>query len=213
MGGGGSGGSGRGGNSGGEQGNSSRSTSYSGSTTSGMGAKFSIFYDRKITTKEGKSYVEIGGVAHLIESDGWIHGLNIDSSDKNINYNIAYENYFDTSCESMLTFMKNKYTQLLSDFNMNKDYVHNLQIENRRYINKVSVLTKENTEVHLKLNTCEQRIQGEKVKKSTLYHNIKDIKRIKVDTRIKEMQITITKLETTINDYKIEITNLKIIIT
>merc|ERR1711957_654406 len=185
---------------------------YSGSTTSGMGAKFSIFYDRKIVTKEGKSYVEIGGVQHLIDEDGWIHGLNIDSSDKNINYNIAYENYFDTSCESMLTFMKNKYKDLLGDFNMNKDYVHNLQFENRRYINKISVMTKEVTEISLKLNTCEQKVQGEKVKKSTLYHNIKDIKRIKVDTRIKEMQITITKLETTINDYKIEITNLQKII-
>ena len=186
---------------------------YSGSTISGMGAKFSIFYDRKIINKEGKSYVEIGGVQHLIDEDGWIHGLNIDATDKKINYNIAYENYFDTSCESMLTFMKNKYKDLLGDFNMNKDYVHNLQVENRRYINKISVMTKEVTEISLKLNTCEQKVQGEKVKKSTLYHNIKDIKRIKVDTRIKEMQITITKLETTINNYKIEITNLKIIIT
>merc|ERR1712166_1737802 len=76
------------------------------------------------------------------------------------------------------------------------------QVENRRYINKISVMTKEVTEISLKLNTCEQKVQGEKVKKSTLYHNIKDIKRIKVDTRIKEMQITITKLETTINIYK-----------
>jgi len=185
---------------------------YSGSTTSGMGAKFSIFYDRKITTKEGKSYVEIGGVAHLIESDGWIHGLNIDSSDKNINYNIAYENYFDTSCESMLEFMKNKYTQLLADYNMNKDYVHNLQIMNRRYITKFDTCTKESTQINLRLNTCEQRIQDERVKKSTLYHNIKDIKTIKVDTRVKDLEITINKLEITINNYKIEITNLRQII-
>jgi len=122
-----------------EEGNSERSKTYSGSTISGMGAKFSIFSDRKIIKKEGKEYVIIGGVEHLIDADGWIHGLNIDSSDKNINYNIAYENYFDTTCESMLTFMKNKYTQLLADYNMNKDYVHNLQIENRRYIKKVEV--------------------------------------------------------------------------
>ena len=188
------------------------STKYSGSTLSGAGAKYNIFSDRRIVKEGDKSYVMIGGVKHLIDNDGWIHGLNIDSSDKNINYNIAYENYFDTSCESMLEFMKNKYKALLADFNMNKDYVHNLQIDNRRSILKLEVQNKSITELSLKYNSCEQRFQNEKVKKSTLYHNIKDIKSIKVNQKIKEMDAQIINLNTQITTYKTEIHNLKIII-
>merc|ERR1712151_589855 len=82
-------------------------------------------------------------------------------------------------------------------------------VENKRLVIKNTEITKEMSEYKLRASSCESRIFAERNKKTTLYHNIKDIKRIKVDTKVKELQITINKLEQTINNYKIEITNLK----